>query len=157
MDCQLFSHFLDFFDANFHIFWRFFRVFFTFLRKCAGEEVDSWLCQRANQLPAIDGILPASQIRPAPRARLWSEPLRRLLHRGLWARQRGRTGRPGRSCPSAGDSGMRDAECCSTSRKKWEESVTLNQKKVTKSNKMEAVIRIFWITAGGSNFSYSDL
>ena len=33
-------------------------------------------------------------------------------------------------------------------RKKWEKSVTLNQKKVTKSNEMEAVIRIFRITAG---------
>lgn len=32
-------------------------------------------------------------------------------------------------------------------RKKWEKSVTLYQKKVTKSNKMEAVIRIFRITA----------
>ncbi len=41
-------------------------------------------------------------------------------------------------------------------RKKWEKSVTLNLKKVTKSNKMEAVIRIFRITAGGSNFSYSE-
>ena len=37
---------------------------------------------------------------------------------------------------------------CSTSRKKQRKSVTLNQKKVTKSNKMEAVIRIFRITAG---------
>ena len=38
----------------------------------------------------------------------------------------------GRSCPSAGDSGMRDAEGCSTSRKKRAKSVTLNLKKVTK-------------------------
>ena len=41
-------------------------------------------------------------------------------------------------------------------RKKREQSVTLNPKKVTKSNKMEAVIRIFRITAGGSNSSYSE-
>lgn len=33
-------------------------------------------------------------------------------------------------------------------RKKWEQNVTLNPKKVTKSNKMEAVILIFRITAG---------
>ena len=33
-------------------------------------------------------------------------------------------------------------------RRKWEQNVTLNPKKVTKSNKMEAVIRIFRITAG---------
>ena len=32
-------------------------------------------------------------------------------------------------------------------RKKWEKSVTLNPKKVTNSNKREAVIRIFRITA----------
>lgn len=36
---------------------------------------------------------------------------------------------------------------CSNSRKKWEKSVTLNQKKVTQSNKVESVIRIFRITA----------
>ena len=41
-------------------------------------------------------------------------------------------------------------------RKKREQSVTLNPKKVTKSNKMEVVIRSFRIIAGGSNFSYSD-
>ena len=41
-------------------------------------------------------------------------------------------------------------------RRKWEQSVTLNPKKVTKSNKMEAVIRIFRITASGSNSSYSE-
>lgn len=43
-------------------------------------------------------------------------------------------------------------------RKKWEKSVTLNLKKVTKSNTKESVIRVFRITAGLIAWpSHSDL